>query len=101
MNEQKISWIVILAYFFFSTLAAGPLAVYVAETIVEARRVSNFEGASGYAVVFAVPFYFMLLAICFWLAYLLFRRSTVILYVATLSFAILSIPTFQFLTEFL
>lgn len=101
MNENKISWMIVLAYFFFSTLAAGPLAVYIAETIVEARQVSNFEGASGYAVVFAVPFYFLLSAICFWLAYLLFRRSTAILYLATFSFAILSIPTFQFLAELL
>ncbi|MBT9567513.1 MAG: hypothetical protein IV085_04370 [Thiobacillus sp.] len=101
MNDRKIVWVAIAAYFLLAPLAAGPLAVYIAEIVVEARDVSNFEGARGYAVVLSTPFYWVILTFVFLLAYLLVRRSRAALYFVTFCFAMLSVPTFEFLASLL
>lgn len=101
MNDRKVAWIGNTTYFLLAPFAAGPLAVYIAEVVVEARHVSNFEGAHGYAVVLATPFYWMIFTLVFWLAYLLVRRSLATLYLVTFCFAMLSVPTFEFLASLL
>ena len=99
MNDRKAAWLVNVTYFLLAPFAAGPLAAYIAEIVVEARHVSNFEGARGYAVVFAIPAYWVVLTFAFCLAYFLVRRSRATLYLATFCFAMLSVPTFEFLAS--
>lgn len=91
----------VAAYFISSLLAAGPIAAHVAETIINAQHVSNFEGARGYAVVMSVPPIFLFCVLLFWVAYLWIRQWPVAIYVVTLTFSALSVPTFRLIADLL
>jgi hypothetical protein len=88
-------------YFVTAVLAAIPLAWGIASQVVKRQGVSNFEGTSGYAVLFQAPLWFVLLVVIFVLAYIPMRRSRDAVGFAIALFVLCTIPLFLFVASLL
>ena len=75
-------------YFLLSLLAPWPLAWRLAEALVQARHVSNFEGAAGFAVVMQTPAWAGLMMLGLWIVYFFIRRSEAVLSILCLGLAV-------------
>lgn len=78
-------------YFVLSMLAPWPIAWELAQARVQAAGISNFEGASGLAVVMQTPAWAMLLMLGTWIAYFFMRSNDALLWSATFALAIPSL----------
>lgn len=96
MEQKPIHPVLRGLYFGCSFIAAGPLAMWLSDATTGG---SNFEGASGYATVLRMPFWFSALVLLFWLAYKPLRKNPPVMGLATAFFALATVPFFTFVVS--
>ena len=98
--KRKITGDLLFALYAIGGLfACVSLAVWSATAYVAHRQVSNFEGASGYAAMFQMPFWYLLYAGLLIGAYLWLRKRLGLLVVAVVVLGCLSMPAINAITE--
>lgn len=100
MESKFVRWSLAALYALCGLPACVSLAFWSAATLVEYRHVSNFEGGSGYAVMFQLPLWMLLYAVVLLVIYLFWlRKRPWLLVVATVLLMILSMPTVSLIAQ--
>jgi hypothetical protein len=99
MNRNVITAVLASLYFVAGPFATLSLAVKSATALVEARHVSNFEGASGYATMYQTPIWWLLYMALLVAAFVLLRRRPWLLAAAAAMLVVLSMPSISFIAN--
>lgn len=99
MNRNIATPVLAALYFIAGPFAILSLAVKSATAWVESRHTSNFEGASGYAVMYQIPLWLVLYLAMLIAVFLLLRKRLWLLAMVTVLLAVLAMPSISYIAE--